>query len=321
MTCSSCGRSNPADACFCVACGTALAEEEITARFDREELASWTVPPLRTRPLLRIGARTDLGKVRENNEDRFDFFEPDDPSVRASRGSLFMVCDGVGGHAAGQIASELACKTFLAEYYNGMPRSPQDAGLAAALVANRYIFDVSQSVRSRAGMGTTLTALALCQDNAFIFHLGDSRCYRLRNGKLEQLTDDHTWVAEQIRLGAMSAEDAHSSPYAHMIVRACGIEKSVEADALTHPLERGDTFLLCSDGLTNHVSDTRIAEALASFGPSAACLHLVQAALDDGGSDNCTVVIVRVEELLKVGMQPMPPIDTTQVLRNFFSSS
>jgi protein phosphatase len=146
-------------------------------------------------------------------------------------------------------------------------------------------------------MGTTLSALALVQDAAWTAHVGDSRIYRLREGFLDRLTRDHTWVEDVVSTGALTRDEAERHQYRHVLTRAIGTEEDLQADVDQHELSSGDTFLLCSDGLMNHVSDLRIHEVLESESPSPACWTLVGDALLGGGSDNTTVMVVRVDAL------------------------
>ena len=251
---------------------------------------------MRTR--ITVACKTDLGRVRENNEDKFEYYLPEDEATLAARGLVFIVCDGMGGHAAGQIASELACKTFI-DVYLHHPASEADAALRAAVIAaNRFVNDVSRAVPDRRGMGTTLSALILLQDKAFTVQVGDSRIYRLRQDELQQLTIDHSWVEEMVRGGMMSRAEAEANPRKHMLTRAIGAEPDVQPDIELHALKQGDQFLLCSDGLINHVEDATIAHHLAHDAPSDAVWKLVGHALTNGGSDNCTVMVVRVDEIL-----------------------
>lgn len=273
--------------------------DEITAEFTREELGVAERMTLHTLPIVQFAARTDMGKVRENNEDKFDFFEPEDEETLAARGSVYLVCDGMGGHEAGQIASELACKNFLFAYYHSTGNA-QDAARHALLHAHQYIYQIGMIVPSRKGMGTTCTALILLQSDAVIAHVGDSRCYRLRNGELQQLTQDHTLINQWVREGVLTYEAAKHSPYAHVITQALGVEEAIEPDIETVSLQAGDLFLLCSDGLTEHLEDEEIAEILLSQPPANAAWTLVDRALAKGGKDNVTVELVLVKDLLNL---------------------
>lgn len=273
-------------------------QEEITAEFTREELSPESEAQLEVLPLVKFVARTDMGKVRENNEDKFDFFEPEEEATLARRGSVYLVCDGMGGHEAGQIASELACKTFLYTYYHSTG-TPQEAAHYAAYNANEIIYRMGESIPSRRGMGTTLTALIVCQSEAIITHVGDSRCYLLRDDTFRQITQDHTLVNQWVQQGLLSPEGARHHPYAHMLTQALGVQETVEPDIETLPLQENDLFLLCTDGLTEHLSEEEIAEVLRSQAPANAAWTLVDRALAQGGTDNVTVALIQVKELRK----------------------
>ncbi len=269
--------------------------EEITAEYATEALIAPV--ELRYRPKVTVACKTDLGRVRENNEDKFEYFMPEDDNSVASKGLVFVVCDGMGGHEAGQIASELACKTFIDVYLNHLSGEPETAIRDAVRAGNRFILDIAQAVPSRRGMGTTLSAAIVIQDKLYTCQVGDSRIYQLRAGELTQLTTDHTWVEDVVRAGVMSREDAERHQYRHVLTRAVGTEANVVADVECYDVQEGDLYLLCSDGLLNHVPDDIIGEHLANFTPSEATWRLVGRALMEGGSDNTTVMIVRVDEL------------------------
>ncbi|MDX2065644.1 MAG: protein phosphatase 2C domain-containing protein [Fimbriimonadaceae bacterium] len=270
--------------------------DEITAEYAVAELAP--AIPLRFRPTFRVAAKTDMGRVRENNEDKFEFYIPEDERLLAGRGAVFMVCDGMGGHAAGQIASELAAKTFLDVFYTHSADDQGEAISAAIRAANRYVLGVGQSVPGRRGMGTTLTALIVRQDEAWIGHVGDTRVYRWREASTERLTTDHTFVEESIRMGTLTPEAAAVHPHRHVLMRAIGAEDALVPEVLQFDARVGDRYLLCTDGLNNHVGDELIGEVLDRLGPSEAAWHLVERALQDGGSDNTTVLVVRIEDLV-----------------------
>ncbi|RMG24494.1 MAG: serine/threonine-protein phosphatase [Armatimonadetes bacterium] len=268
---------------------------ETTAEFEKDQLSAAQVP-LRFRPRVTIGCKTDIGCVRENNEDKFEYFLPESEPMLAVRGLAFLVCDGMGGHAAGQIASELACKTFLHAYLNHMSADPVEAARTAVQHANRFVRDAASAIPERRGMGCTLSALLLVQDSAIVVQVGDSRIYRLREGHLDQLTADHTFAEELVRGGFMDRETAERDPRSHVLTRAIGAEDAVDPDIETHDLKAGDVFLLCSDGVTNLVSDDEIAQLL-QLPPSQAAWEIVNRALVAGGHDNATAVVVRVDAL------------------------
>ena len=269
--------------------------DEITAEYTSDQLSAPAT--LRVRPRVTVACKTDLGRVRENNEDKFEYFLPEDDATLASRGLVFLVCDGMGGHAAGQIASELTAKTVIDVYLNH-PSSEATVAIAGAVhAANRFVLDVARAVPSRRGMGTTLSGLVLLQDQAFTVQVGDSRVYRLRAGEMAMLTHDHTYIEEAIRLGTMTPEEAEKHPYKHVLTRAVGTEDSVNPDIEVHDSKPGDLYLLCSDGLLNHVGDDQIADVMRNYNPSEIAWKLVGMALLGGGSDNTTVMVIRVDEL------------------------
>ncbi len=281
--------------------GTLNTGMEKTARLDREELSEgWAEVSRLPRVVasVKMGAKTDLGRVRDNNEDKFDFFEPEDPATLAVKGSVYAVADGMGGHSAGQIACELALKTLLSVYYAD-PSADKEASLRRAVAeANALVYDTAQAIPDRQGMGTTLTAAVLCEDTLLIAQVGDSRAYLLRGGAITQLTDDHSWVAEQVRLGAMTLAEAQVSPFRNIITRSVGTAAAVEPDIFTQDLRAGDTFVLCSDGLTGHVEPSEIQEIVQGQSPSSSALALVEAANERGGRDNITALVLSIRGLL-----------------------
>jgi len=274
--------------------------QEKTARLDREELSEgWAevgrVP--RVLATIKLGAKTDLGRVRDNNEDKFDFFEPEDPAVLATKGCFYAVADGMGGHSAGQIACELALKTVIAAYYAN-PSADAETSLRYAVgQANALIYDTAQAIPDRQGMGTTLTIALVREDRVTLAQVGDSRAYLLRDGAITQLTEDHSWVAEQVRLGTMTLAEAQVSPFRNIITRSIGTAAAVESDVFTHELRVGDTLLLCSDGLSGHLEPEEMQAVLARHSPSVAALSLIEEANERGGRDNITAVVLAVRAL------------------------
>jgi serine/threonine protein phosphatase PrpC len=269
--------------------------DEITAEYAVADL----LPPAELKVLahVSVGAKTDLGRVRENNEDKFEFYIPDDELILASRGQVFVVCDGMGGHAAGQIASELACKTFIDVYLSHPGSDPKEALSTAIHAANRWVFLTARSNVARKDMGTTLSALVLLQDKAYCIQVGDSRIYRLRAGELTQITQDHTFVNELVRAGTITPEEAINHPRKNVITRAVGVEEIVAPDFFEFDIVEGDTYFLCSDGVMNHVDDDNILQILSANGPAAAAWKIVGQALLGGGSDNTTAVVLKVNRL------------------------
>jgi protein phosphatase len=269
--------------------------EEITAEYSSDQIA----PNVQLDTVLRVtvACKSDVGRTREINQDKFEYYLPEDDSRLATRGLVFMVCDGMGGHAAGQVASELATKTFIDVYLSHPSQDPSVAMVAGVQAANRFVMDNARAFPARKGMGTTLSGLMLIQDQAFVVQVGDSRVYRMRDGELLQLTMDHTVPNELHRLGMITEEEIATHPQHHMLTRAVGIDGDVKPDIEAHELLEGDVFMLCSDGVTNHVSDSEIGSILSSNPPSGAAWRLIGQALIGGGSDNATCVVVRVDEV------------------------
>lgn len=276
-------------------------DEESTAKFDRDELVrGWReyenrMP--RIVPLLKYAAKTDMGQVRENNEDKFDFYEPETPAILAARGSLFAVGDGIGGALAGQIASEMMLKNVISGYYNHPAPDVETALHDAIFAANDRIHSLAQMIPERNGMGTTLTGAVFIEDKVVIAQVGDSRAYLIRDGGIRQVTQDHSWVEEQVRVGLMTREDAEQSPFRNVITRSIGAAPTVMPDFYKEETRVGDIWVLCSDGLTGHVQADEIARIAASYPPSEAARQLIELANARGGHDNVTVFVVSVRDL------------------------
>jgi protein phosphatase len=226
--------------------------------------------------------RTDVGRQRSVNEDALVEAPP-----------FFAVADGMGGAKAGEVASAMAAESFAGEADSGEPAETQLSRILRE--ANRRIYDLAVSDDSHRGMGTTLTAAKVTGDDVSLGHVGDSRAYRLRGGELEQLTRDHSLVAELERSGQITPEAAEHHPQRSIITRALGPEPDVQVDTYTVAGRAGDVFLLCSDGLTSMISDDELASILRSAGSlDEAADSLVRAANQSGGKDNITVVLFRL---------------------------
>ncbi len=227
---------------------------------------------------------TDRGRMRRANEDFF---------VMRPEAGAFVVCDGMGGAAAGETASHLAAETAAAALTKAKPGPA--AIREAVRLANSAVYGRARQDRRLEGMGTTLVALSLAGTTAWVGHVGDSRCYRWRAGVLQRLTQDHSLVEEQIRIGRMTREQARRSPMQNVITRAVGTRAEVVADVQELKLERDDLFLIASDGLTRELTDTAIADILrmARQDLQATCAALIAAANAAGGRDNITSVLVR----------------------------
>ncbi|MEX2322352.1 MAG: PP2C family serine/threonine-protein phosphatase [Acidimicrobiia bacterium] len=231
---------------------------------------------------LHWASLTDVGRVRDHNEDSV---WPEAGTGTTDRRLVAGVADGMGGHAGGEIASKTAIESA-----TGM------GGSASVRVqaANLAVIDTAARQSRLAGMGTTLTLAIISEDGtADIAHVGDSRAYRVHDGRLEQITTDHSYVAEMIEAGRLTPEEASVHPYRSVVTRAIGLDPGVEVDTHQVLLEAGDRLILCSDGLTSMLDDAAVAEVLAGHDePGAAVAALVEAANLAGGADNISVVVV-----------------------------
>jgi PPM family protein phosphatase len=249
---------------------------------------------------IRSAGLTDVGRVREHNEDSH---------LMAEANGLYVVADGMGGHLGGQTASSLAVRsvgeavlavvTPIREGAGAMPleSSPVPRLLADAVrTACAAIYDAAQNDPDLQGMGTTVTAMIVQADRAFIAHVGDSRCYLQRGDRIVQITDDHSLVNEQIKAGLLTREQARASRLKNIITRSVGFEKDVAVDTFALPLQIGDKFLMCSDGLANFVDDTEIGLALATLPLPDVPAAMIALANERGGDDNITVICVAAEE-------------------------
>jgi protein phosphatase len=281
---------------------------DTTAKFNRDELVrGWREYEARMPrfvPILKYAARTDMGQVRENNEDKFDFYEPETPSLLAARGSLFAVADGIGGALAGQIASEMMLKNLIAGYYDHPSPDVETALHDAICQTNERVYALAQMIPERSGMGTTLTGAIFIEDRVVVVQVGDSRAYLLRDGSITQVTQDHSWVEEQVRAGVLSRSEAEMSPFRNVITRSVGAIATVQPDFYREQARPGDVWILCSDGLTGHVEDAEIARIAGGYAPSEAARQLIELANARGGRDNITVFVLSVRELLEIPAIP-----------------
>jgi protein phosphatase len=237
--------------------------------------------------------QTDVGCVREINEDCIRFVQPADPGVVATKGLLFLVADGMGGHSGGEVASSMAIDVISREYYS-QSGNPQSALKKAFNQASRQVFEVSEKDAGLKGMGTTCTALVLRNGSALAAHVGDSRLYLVRGGQIYLMTEDHSEVMEMVKRGLITLEEARHHPDKNVILRAIGSHAEVEVSVWDEPLpvREGDRFLLCSDGLYDLVEDDEIRQRIEKAEPQAACESLIALAKERGGHDNISVGIV-----------------------------
>ncbi len=240
---------------------------------------------------LAVAARTDVGRVRSGNEDSLY------ADATLNRG-LFIVADGMGGHAAGEVASAMAVQIIAQELTTLATADEPDATvrMAAALVsANHAIHARTERESDKQGMGTTASVLAVSDAGYLVGQVGDSRVYLLRDGTLRQLTRDHSYVQEQVDAGLLSPEQARYHPYSNVITRCIGANGSVDPDVFTGEVAPGDVFLIASDGLTGMIDDRRLQQLLSSRAAPARIVDaLIAEANGRGGLDNITAIIVQV---------------------------
>jgi protein phosphatase len=234
-------------------------------------------------------ALSDVGRKRDHNEDSF---------LVREEVSLFAVADGMGGHQAGEKASRMALETLASILKKPDNPENRDDVLAklrdATQAAGAAIFDAAQADPTLQGMGTTMTSLWFHGGRAYLAHVGDSRAYLFRDGRAQQLSDDHSWVSEQVRAGMMTEDEARDSKFRHIITRSVGFEREVLVDGAAIPVQAGDCYVICSDGLSNYVEGEELARLLTSRFYRDVPRLLVELANDRGGDDNITVVLVHV---------------------------
>jgi len=268
---------------------------------------------------LHVHGETETGRVRDHNEDSILKLggEQSPPGIDA----LLVVADGMGGHAAGEVASKLTVDYIKEQFTSGAFSSTAadefDEALRTLLQnVNQVVYTAGQDTDKR-GMGTTCTLVAIKDNHLYFAHVGDSRAYLLRGKKLEQVTDDHSWVEEMVRAGSLSKEEARTHPNRNVITRAIGLDASVVVDTGGCALRDGDLVILCSDGLNSMISDEEIHDVLARSSHKTACTELIATANQSGGHDNTSVVAACV------GDQPISRASNRQTVeikskRSFF---
>jgi serine/threonine protein phosphatase PrpC len=248
---------------------------------------------------LSVGAQTDTGLVRQHNEDNLFVAEEE---------GILLVADGMGGHASGEVASRIAVDV-IRNYFNEVKAGRQiQVGLyrddlseatnnlgSAVRLANQAIYEAAQGNIVWQGMGTTIAATLIAGARLSIAHVGDSRVYLIRSGSIEQITDDHSLVSEQVKRDLISKEEARQSEMKNILTRAVGVGPEVEVDLEEMSLLDGDMLVLCSDGLTGMVDDEEIMSVVTGSDPAAACEKLISMANENGGRDNITVIVARLE--------------------------
>jgi len=261
----------------------------------------WELSALAKQLRLDVAQLTDVGRKREHNEDNMAFVIPKDSQVMASKGALFIVADGMGGHAAGEVASEIAVDTVSNMYYQEDSNDVAVSLLRAIRRANASIHQRAAENLLRTGMGTTCVAAVLRGNMAYIANVGDSRAYLLRGNQVKQISHDHSWVAEQVRAGLLTEEQARTHAQRNVITRCLGTQAEVDVDVFHEELHEGDSLVLCTDGLSGLVSDEELQRIVDQFVPQESVYHLVERANENGGPDNITAIVVRVQE---VGEEP-----------------
>ncbi len=246
---------------------------------------------------------TDVGVKRTNNEDNY---------LINDELNLFVVCDGMGGHAGGEFASAIAVNT-VEEVLTSIEIRPnaedfemdESAGPVEVVreklrysirLAGQRIYRRAQEDSDYQGMGTTCLALMVDNGNAFMAHVGDSRGYLIRDGRIEQLTEDHSLVNERVRAGLLTEEEAKNHKLKNIITRSLGFMEDVEIDLSVRAVRRGDMFLLCSDGLSNLVEAEEMSDSALEFGTQGSARRMIETACERGGDDNITVIVVRIDE-------------------------
>jgi len=250
---------------------------------------------------IQSAGRTDVGRKRTHNEDRF-LVQPED--------RLYVVCDGMGGHASGEVASQLAVDQISAFFestrnqpditwpYKGDKRlsEPENRLMVGIKWANYMVFEKASSALQYKGMGTTCVSAHFEDGACIIAHVGDSRCYRIRGGRIEQLTEDHSLLNDYKRLAQLTPEEIKNFPHKNIITRALGMKNTVAVDVKREPVAPGDIFLLCCDGLSGEVQDPDMLRIVteADGDLDAACAMLIEQANRNGGRDNITVILAQV---------------------------
>jgi len=253
---------------------------------------------------IEIAERTAVGCGRPHNEDYVQHYIPAESRVRARKGILCLVADGMGGHRAGEVASREAVEQVVRHYYGEMS-SDLAGNLSRALrAANSAIGDRAEEDRGRTGMGTTLVGAVIRGRQVLVANVGDSRAYHSGRKGIAQVTQDHSWVEEQVRAGFLSPDQARTHPQRNLVTRALGTRPEIEIDLFEGVLGAGDCLVLCTDGLSNQVGDEEIELAVRTHSPDEAAQMLLELVKERGGRDDATVLIARAAE--QGGGEPQP---------------
>ena len=251
---------------------------------------------MKVRPGVEVSGQSDIGCQRENNEDSFGYFEPEDDEQFLRKGRLAIVADGMGGYEGGQEASHLAVETVSSFYRDRNGNGPQQTLNEALLAAHDRVREHGFAHPQLRGMGTTCTAIAVVGHALHYAHVGDSRLYLVRDGQITQITRDHSYVGRLVESGVISREEAEKHPQRNILTAALGTSTDLILDSPGHPetLLPGDVLILCSDGLWGQMQDSEILQAVANKSPEAAGRELIELARERGGPDNITLQILRM---------------------------
>src|SRR5579859_18575 len=256
---------------------------------------------------LVAGGLTDAGPHRATNEDSIGEFAPSDPLALQRKGYLYVVADGLGGHSAGEVASSSAVATLGEEYYSPSNHTRIEPALRQAVQkANLRIHELTHRNPEYRSMETTLSALVVAGAQAYVAHIGDTRVYHWRDGRLRQLTSDHSEAAELVRLRVLKPERVRDHPGRNTLTRTLGSRLIPRPDYLRHPVLPGDQFAMCSDGLWSEIEEIEMAEVLAEHDPSQACRELIDRALARDCSDNVSIQVIRVQDIAGHAEEPGP---------------
>ena len=249
---------------------------------------------------VQAAGETNVGMKRNHNEDTFSILEEE---------NLFLVCDGMGGHASGEVASQMAVET-IRNFFRDTREDPEltwpykmdrsrryeeNRIITGIKLANLRIHEASKRESKYHGMGTTIVAFFMIEEGCYLAHVGDSRIYRVREGEIQQITEDHSLLNDYIKMKKLTAEEIENFPHKNVIVRALGMKESVKVDTFFETPKPGDIYLLCSDGLSGEITDEQMRDIVVANGKNlqAACHQLIEEANRNGGHDNITVVLVR----------------------------
>ncbi len=254
--------------------------EQITPKLQVSILNTW------------VAYQTHVGQVRSHNEDWVEVYEPEEEQVLARKGSLYIVADGMGGHRAGEVASQGAAQETVNSYYADANTDIIQSLTDAVKKANKRVYRQSMENPEQMGMGTTLVAAVLHDANLYIANVGDSRAYLIREGEISQITNDHSWVEEQVRVGIITSEQARHHPQRNVITRAMGSREDVKVDIFTENWQSDDILVMCTDGLSGLVEDDEIRDITLAYPPEEAVAELINTANDRGGVDNISVIVL-----------------------------